>query len=60
MAFQGSCYLFSTQQQHWFEAKDHCAEKGDHLVIINSQAEQVGRWGGVLWGPFKSLQAHVL
>uniref|UniRef100_A0A7N5KDZ4 C-type lectin domain family 4 member G n=1 Tax=Ailuropoda melanoleuca TaxID=9646 RepID=A0A7N5KDZ4_AILME len=40
MAFQGSCYLFSTQQQDWFEAKDHCTEKGAHLVIINSQAEQ--------------------
>ncbi|XP_059016307.1 C-type lectin domain family 4 member G-like isoform X1 [Mustela lutreola] len=40
MAFQGSCYLFSTQSQDWFEAKDHCAKKGAHLVIINSQAEQ--------------------
>ncbi|XP_022353297.1 C-type lectin domain family 4 member G-like [Enhydra lutris kenyoni] len=40
MAFQGSCYLFSTQQQDWFEAKDHCAKKRAHLVIINSPAEQ--------------------
>ncbi|XP_044111312.1 C-type lectin domain family 4 member G-like isoform X2 [Neovison vison] len=40
MAFQGSCYLFSTQSQDWFEAKDHCAKKDAHLVIINSQAEQ--------------------
>ncbi|XP_032447395.1 C-type lectin domain family 4 member G-like isoform X4 [Lynx canadensis] len=39
-AFQGSCYQFSTQVLSWFKAKDHCTEKGAHLVIINSQAEQ--------------------
>ncbi|XP_060486488.1 C-type lectin domain family 4 member G-like isoform X1 [Panthera onca] len=39
-AFQGSCYQFSTQELSWFKAKDHCTEKGAHLVIINSQAEQ--------------------
>nr|XP_025845650.1 C-type lectin domain family 4 member G-like [Vulpes vulpes] len=55
MAFQGSCYQFSTQPLDWFKAKDDCAEKDAHLVIINSQAEQkflspkedVGYWIGL-------------
>lgn len=46
MAFQGSCYQFSTQLLDWFKAKDDCAEKDAHLVIINSQAEQVERGKG--------------
>ncbi|XP_057564326.1 C-type lectin domain family 4 member G-like [Hippopotamus amphibius kiboko] len=40
MAFQGSCYLFSTYKLPWFEAMDHCAKEGAQLVIINSQVEQ--------------------
>ncbi|XP_037673842.1 olfactory receptor 1361-like [Choloepus didactylus] len=40
-AFQGSCYLFSTDNLTWTQANESCFQKQAHLVIINSQAEQV-------------------
>ncbi|XP_062841348.1 CD209 antigen-like protein E [Trichomycterus rosablanca] len=34
------CYFFSTNNLNWAESRDSCVEKGGHLVIITSQAEQ--------------------
>ncbi|KAM9434928.1 C-type lectin domain family 6 member A-like [Clarias gariepinus] len=34
------CYYFSTEKLNWAKSKDYCVEKGGHLVIITSQAEQ--------------------
>ncbi|KAL6457599.1 hypothetical protein MHYP_G00345620 [Metynnis hypsauchen] len=33
-------YYFSTDKLNWMKSRDYCAEKGGHLVIITSQAEQ--------------------
>ncbi|XP_072530555.1 uncharacterized protein [Salminus brasiliensis] len=38
--FGVKCYYFSTDKLNWMNSRDHCAEKGGHLVIITSQAEQ--------------------
>ncbi|XP_076975751.1 C-type lectin domain family 4 member G-like [Tamandua tetradactyla] len=40
MAFEGSCYNFTTEKLNWIEARDSCTQEGAHLVIINSEAEQ--------------------
>ncbi|XP_062841305.1 CD209 antigen-like protein E [Trichomycterus rosablanca] len=34
------CYFFSTSNLNWMASRDSCVEKGGHLVIITSQAEQ--------------------
>ncbi|KAL6457596.1 hypothetical protein MHYP_G00345590 [Metynnis hypsauchen] len=34
------CYYFSTDKLNWTMSRDYCAQKGGHLVIITSQAEQ--------------------
>ncbi|KFV16489.1 C-type lectin domain family 17, member A, partial [Tauraco erythrolophus] len=39
--FEKSCYFFSTETLSWPDAKEVCADQGAHLVIINSELEQV-------------------
>ncbi|NXT37387.1 CL17A protein, partial [Pelecanoides urinatrix] len=39
--FEKSCYSFSTETMSWWDAKEICADQGAHLVIINSEEEQV-------------------
>ncbi|KAF5890347.1 C-type lectin domain family 6 member A-like isoform X3 [Clarias magur] len=34
------CYYLSTEKLNWAQSRDHCMEKGGHLVIITSQTEQ--------------------
>ncbi|NWX42688.1 CL17A protein, partial [Steatornis caripensis] len=41
--FEKSCYSFSTETMSWPDAKEICADQGAHLVIINSELEQVSR-----------------
>jgi len=41
--FEESCYYFSTERMSWREAKEICDDRGAHLVIINSEQEQVSR-----------------
>ncbi|XP_007951899.1 C-type lectin domain family 4 member G [Orycteropus afer afer] len=38
--FQGSCYLFSQQQNYWGQAQKSCADAGAHLVMVDSWEEQ--------------------
>ncbi|XP_072531925.1 lectin BRA-3-like, partial [Salminus brasiliensis] len=38
--FGVKCYYFSTDKLNWMNSRDRCAEKGGHLVIITSRAEQ--------------------
>ncbi|NXC22677.1 CL17A protein, partial [Corythaeola cristata] len=40
--FEKSCYFFSTETMSWSDAKEICADQGAHLVIVNSELEQVG------------------
>ncbi|KAG9279583.1 C-type lectin domain family 6 member A-like [Astyanax mexicanus] len=39
--FGVKCYYFSTDTLNWTNSRDHCVEKGGHLVIITSEAEQI-------------------
>ncbi|NWH20717.1 CL17A protein, partial [Grus americana] len=39
--FEKSCYSFSTETMSWSDAKDICTDQGAHLVIVNSEHEQV-------------------
>uniref|UniRef100_UPI003AAF2D28 uncharacterized protein isoform X2 n=1 Tax=Centroberyx gerrardi TaxID=166262 RepID=UPI003AAF2D28 len=39
--YQSSCYLLSSDKKTWQEARQDCETKRAHLVIINSEAEQV-------------------
>ncbi|NWH59635.1 ASGR2 protein, partial [Geococcyx californianus] len=39
--FEKSCYFFSMEMMNWPDAGDICADQGAHLVIINSDLEQV-------------------
>uniref|UniRef100_UPI003AAB6EF2 C-type lectin domain family 17, member A-like isoform X1 n=1 Tax=Centroberyx gerrardi TaxID=166262 RepID=UPI003AAB6EF2 len=39
--YLSSCYLLSSDKKTWEEARQDCATKRAHLVIINSEAEQV-------------------
>ncbi|NXV93685.1 CL17A protein, partial [Calonectris borealis] len=41
--FEKSCYSFSTETMSWSDAKEICADQGAHLVVINSDQEQVSR-----------------
>ncbi|NWX19670.1 CL17A protein, partial [Aegotheles bennettii] len=36
-----SCYSFSTETMNWLDAKEICADQGAHLVIVDSEKEQV-------------------
>uniref|UniRef100_A0A3B1IRN5 C-type lectin domain-containing protein n=1 Tax=Astyanax mexicanus TaxID=7994 RepID=A0A3B1IRN5_ASTMX len=38
--FGVKCYFFSTDFLNWTNSRDRCVEKGGHLAIITSQAEQ--------------------
>lgn len=40
--FEKSCYFFSSGTLSWPEAKETCTDHGAHLVIIDSEQEQVG------------------
>lgn len=39
--FQESCYYFSADQMPWDESQQNCSGMGSHLVVINTEAEQV-------------------
>ncbi|NXD18271.1 CL17A protein, partial [Nothocercus nigrocapillus] len=39
--FEKSCYSFSTETTSWEEAKQICADQSAHLVIVNTDQEQV-------------------
>ncbi|NWU46290.1 CL17A protein, partial [Dromas ardeola] len=41
--FEKSCYSFSTETMSWSDAQEICTDQGAHLVIINSELEQVSR-----------------
>ncbi|NXT24195.1 CL17A protein, partial [Syrrhaptes paradoxus] len=41
--FEKSCYSFSTETMGWSDANETCADQGAHLVVIDSEPEQVGR-----------------
>ncbi|KAL0961973.1 hypothetical protein UPYG_G00334060 [Umbra pygmaea] len=37
----GKCYFFSNEKMIWNKSRDQCVSKGGHLVIINSDEEQI-------------------
>ncbi|NXN96480.1 CLC4E protein, partial [Rhinopomastus cyanomelas] len=39
--FQESCYYLSTDKMSWVDSQENCTGMGSHLVVINSEAEQV-------------------
>lgn len=39
--FQSSCYFFSTNTMTWTASLKNCSSMGAHLVVINTQEEQV-------------------
>ncbi|XP_075365350.1 C-type lectin domain family 4 member A isoform X2 [Mycteria americana] len=39
--FQGSCYYLSDDRMRWNESVQNCTGMGSHLVVINTEAEQV-------------------
>ncbi|MBN3291551.1 CLC4E protein, partial [Polypterus senegalus] len=41
MLFNSKCYLFSSNMLTWAEGLDGCRQNGAHLVIIESEQEQV-------------------
>uniref|UniRef100_A0A4X2JUH5 C-type lectin domain-containing protein n=1 Tax=Vombatus ursinus TaxID=29139 RepID=A0A4X2JUH5_VOMUR len=40
LAFEGSCYFFSTTKAHWDQSQQNCAQVQAHLVIVNNLEEQ--------------------
>ncbi|XP_074140076.1 C-type lectin domain family 4 member G [Sminthopsis crassicaudata] len=40
LAFEGSCYFFSTNKAHWDQSQQSCAQEQAHLVIVNNLEEQ--------------------
>ncbi|KAM9685367.1 C-type lectin domain family 4 member G-like [Trichechus inunguis] len=42
-AFQGSCYYFAMDNLTWPQANDSYDQESMHLVVINSQEEQLWR-----------------
>ncbi|XP_019371406.1 PREDICTED: C-type lectin domain family 4 member D-like [Gavialis gangeticus] len=45
--FRANCYYLSSDSMSWDESEKNCTGMGSHLVVINTQAEQVSR---VCWG----------
>ncbi|XP_058849987.1 C-type lectin domain family 4 member E-like isoform X1 [Acipenser ruthenus] len=39
--FNGKCYYFSTDRMNWHSSRDNCTSLGGHLVIIESDGEQM-------------------
>ncbi|MGH0115110.1 UNVERIFIED_CONTAM: hypothetical protein FKN15_070630 [Acipenser sinensis] len=39
--FNGKCYYFSTDRMNWNSSRDNCTSLGGHLVIIDSDGEQI-------------------
>ncbi|NWQ85698.1 CLC6A protein, partial [Burhinus bistriatus] len=39
--FQKSCYYLSADEMSWVQSVQNCTGMGSHLVVINSEAEQV-------------------
>ncbi|XP_032534601.1 C-type lectin domain family 4 member A-like isoform X2 [Chiroxiphia lanceolata] len=39
--FQNSCYFLSLDKMAWSESEQNCTGMGSHLVVINSEEEQV-------------------
>ncbi|NWI17479.1 CLC4E protein, partial [Crypturellus soui] len=42
--FEESCYSFSLESTSWEEAVQICTDQGAHLVIVNTDQEQVSRF----------------
>jgi hypothetical protein len=40
-SFGSSCYLISTKENFWSTSEQNCVQMGAHLVVINTEAEQV-------------------
>ncbi|KAF5912412.1 hypothetical protein HPG69_004082, partial [Diceros bicornis minor] len=40
-SFGSSCYLISTEQNFWTKSEQNCVGMGAHLVVINTEAEQI-------------------
>ncbi|NXT56695.1 CLC4E protein, partial [Pluvianellus socialis] len=40
--FQEKCYFLSADKMSWVESVQNCTGMGSHLVVISSEAEQVG------------------
>ncbi|XP_053346345.1 CD209 antigen-like protein E [Clarias gariepinus] len=54
-------YIFSAFKRDWAQSRDYCVEKGGHLVIINSQAEQdlvSSQIGGTYWIGLNDLETE--
>uniref|UniRef100_A0A8B9GP28 C-type lectin domain-containing protein n=1 Tax=Astyanax mexicanus TaxID=7994 RepID=A0A8B9GP28_ASTMX len=58
--FGVKCYYFSTDTLNWMNSRDHCVEKGGHLVIITSEAEQnfVNSSGETHWIGLNDLETE--
>lgn len=41
--FERSCYYFSTETMSWSDAKETCIDQDAHLVIVESELEQVSQ-----------------
>ncbi|OPJ84832.1 hypothetical protein AV530_007054 [Patagioenas fasciata monilis] len=45
--FEKSCYFFSSERANWEDAGELCADQDGHLVIVDSEREQVRLEGWV-------------
>lgn len=54
--FEGSCYYFSTEVMSWSAAKETCIDQDAHLVIIETELEQVGQMLSSEKPPFFQLE----
>ncbi|NXT24326.1 CLC4D protein, partial [Syrrhaptes paradoxus] len=41
--FQTSCYYVSDDMMPWVESEQNCTGMGSHLVVVNTEAEQLQR-----------------
>ena len=39
--FSSSCYFISSKENFWAKSEQNCVGMGAHLVVINTEAEQV-------------------
>ncbi|NXI70099.1 CLC4D protein, partial [Anseranas semipalmata] len=39
--FQESCYYISADKMSWGESEQNCSGMGSHLVVFNTEAEQI-------------------